>query len=665
MVFSYNWLQSFFEKKLPAPGKIADALTMHSFEAKGVKDIRYPSAGKDVVLDIDVPPNRAHDCLCHLGIAKEISTLFNLKLKPAAKNKLNILKGKTQNYLKLEIKEPQLCRRYIAAVMLNVKVGPSPLWMQERLMAAGQKPINSVVDAANYVMLEMGQPLHAFDMDKMGAKPTIIVRLAEKGESITTLDDKDFELDETMLVIADGPPAGGPLAIAGIKGGKKAEIDKTTKNIILEAANFEPVNIRLTSQKLGLRTGASAGFENEISPNIAVSAMERLMSLIQATSGGAVVSEKIDFYPQKVIPPRVSFNQDDISRLLGIEIPEKEIISILNRLGFNPKKTKKIITINSPVERLDLNLKEDVAEEIARIYGYENIPARIPEGLLAPSPQNDNYFYENVIRDLFARAGFSEVYNYSFSPSGQVRIENPVSEDKKFLRESLLDSLKNNASQNLKYFDSVKIFEIGKIFRKSEGAVKEKNSLAGLIGCKPSKKNGGEFFELKGALEMIFSELGITDHWFDDSPEAAEVKSDHFLGLAEIKIGERGIGFIDLNAFELDLDELIKLTTEEIEYRPISRYPAVTRDVAILVSLKTKVIEVLDVIENTAGSLLIDTDLFDIYEGGELGENRKSFAFRLVFQSKERTLSDKEINALMEKIIKALDSVTDWEVRKK
>ncbi len=624
---------------------------MHSFETKARKNI----------LDIDVLPNRAHDCFSHFGIAKEISALFEIPLKTEPPPRLKILKRKAEEFLKLEIQEPELCRRYIAGIILNIKVGSSPSWLQERLVSVGEKPINNIVDAANYVMLEMGHPLHAFDMDKI-SPVKIIVREAKKGEEIITLDNKKIKLNENILVIADSRV---PLAIAGIKGGKKAEIDKKTKNIIVESANFEPANIRFTSQKIGLRTGASVGFENEISPNLASSAMERVMALIQKIAGGEIIAGKIDYYPKKNPLSRISYKTSDVSKLLGVDIPEKEILSILKRLGFGVQKTKETFIVISPLERLDLTRKEDVIEEIARIYGYEKIPSQVPEGLLIPAKRNDDYFYENAVRDILVGAGFSEVYNYSFASNGEIEIENPIAIDKKYLRTNLLDGLKDNAARNLKYFDEIRLFEMGKIFRKSGGTrVSEKNTLAGIIAYKDAKRGIEEFLEIKGIVEMLLSKLGISDFWFDDSPRTETVKADRPLKLAEIKIGSAGIGFVDKNAFEIDLEKFINLATEEIEYRPVSKYPAVIRDIAILVPPETKVIEVLDVIENTAGKLLIDTDLFDIYEGEELGRGRKNFAFHLIFQSGEKTLSDKEINILMEKIIKALEEKPDWEVRK-
>ncbi|MDP3051950.1 MAG: phenylalanine--tRNA ligase subunit beta [bacterium] len=707
MQFSYNWLQSFFpakggqEKKpalparfaesrragrFPSSEKLAEVLTMHSFEVKGIKPITLPSGMNDIILDIDVLPNRAHDCFCHRGIAKEISALFNLPLKifpkpmvrrrsPSALSevevpKLETVKKPAAEFLKLEVEEPALCRRYIAAVMLDIKVGVSPSWIQDRLIAVGQKPINSIVDAANYVMFELGQPLHAFDMDKLNPAH-IIVRRAKPGERIITLDNKEYSLDKNTLVIADSYE---PLAIAGIKGGKKAEIDRKTKNIIIESANFEPTNVRLTSQKLGLRTGASVGFENEISVFLAEQAIERVIELIHEIGGGKVVGEKIDFYPVKSKTPAISFRTSDISKLLGIAVSEKEIISILKRLGIGFKKVKGALIAISPAERLDLKIKEDIAEEIARIHGYEKIPSKIPEGFLVPASRNNKYFYENVIRDIFVGAGFSEVYNYSFAATGEAEIENPISEDKKFLRTNLLDGFKDNVRKNFKYFDEVRIFEIGKVFKKEGKNIAEKNMLAGVVAYKKPKVKNEGFYEMKGVLEMLFSQLGISDFWFDDVPadlstEARRAEAEALAKagsptLAEIKVSSESVGYMDENAFEINLEKLIELADEEFEYRPVSKYPAVIRDIAIFVSQNTKVVEVLDVIENTAGNLLIDTDLFDIYEPETAGENKKSLAFHLIFQSREKTLNDKEVNALMDKIIKALEEKDDWEVRK-
>ncbi len=800
MKISYKWLSSYFPKKLPKQEKLVELLTMHSFEVESVE-----KKGNDFILDIDVSPNRAHDCLSHIGMAREISAILNLSLNldtecPSA---LGHRVSKLDK-LNLEIKNPELCRRYIGKVINGVKVGPSPKWMRERLEAIGQKSINNIVDATNYVMFEMGQPLHAFDADKI--EGGIVVRMAKKGERITTLDGQEVELNNSVLIIADEK---GPLAIAGIKGGKKAEVDENTKNIILEAANFEPVNIRKTSRKIGIRTESSLRFENEITPELAGKAMDRVTEiifgfhLVAETHLGArhlsalrclapklKLSEVTDFYPKKANGHKLGVHPKDVSKLLGVEIEEKEIIGILERLGFRVKKINPVknalklakslagkpykygasVTFDAPdyfdcssltsyvfahsgvsiprmaidqffygkpidekdakpgdlvfsnsgngkihyeskefmkglkakegidhvglylekgkvlhasrhntngviiedlkksklfkgknfrgfrrlvgekddillvsvlCERLDIRRKEDLIEEIGRIYGYKNIPSRLPEEVLIPPKRNDNFFYADIVRSILAGAGFSEVYNYSFVSTGDIELANPIAKDKKYLRNNLLDGLRKTAKENIRYFPAVKIFEIGCVFAGGN----ETASLA-MISTSAS------FFEMKGTVENILDKIGITDAWFDDFE----------FGVSEIMIGNTSLGVINHGEAEISFDMLVRLATEEVEYRPISKYPAVKRDISVFVPLKTKMVQVLDIIENTASMLLVDTDLFDIYEIPD--EDRKSFAFHLVFQSAEKTLSEEEINALMNKIMDALDANVEWEVRR-
>ncbi len=770
---------------------------MHSFEVEGIHEVRLQKSPKpDFVFDIDILPNRAHDCLCHYGVARELAAImriFNFKSASWRTISKKFPISKTSKKLEIKVEEPTLCRRYIGIAIEGVKVGQSPKWMKERLEAIGQKSINNIVDATNYVMFEMGQPLHAFDADKVDG--AIIVRKAKKGEKIITLDNQEFELSDDTLVIADDK---GVLAIAGVKGGKKAEIDGGTKNIILEAANFEPINIRKIARRLNLRTESSLRFENEFSFETALAAMERLAGLILETAGGKATA-KIDIYSKKANQYKIGIHPRDVSKNLGIEIPEKEIIDILKSLGFEIKKInplknilalakslegkpykygasvsfdapnafdcssfaayvfahsgiqiprmtvdqyfsgesvdkkeiqpgdmifsntkigkaryeslefmkgmkikegidhcgiylgngkvihatrrkgevviedlkkspsfsakggsasggKNIIAIkrmfNSgddlliagvPFERLDVRIKEDLIEEVARIYGYENIKPKMPEGTLIPAKRNDNYFYADAVRNILVGLGFSEVYNYSFSEKGEMELQNPIAKDKAFLRTNLLDGLYASIKDNSRYFDKIKIFEIGKIF--SSGG--EFFSFAGAL-------NDSDFNEIKGVVGVILQKIGISDFYF----------AEHANKTADIRIGNAPVGHIDNFAqswgWEINFGELIKLASEEMEFRPISVYPVASRDIAVFVSLKTKVIEVLDIIENIAGKLLIDADLFDIFEK----DNRKSFAFHLKFQSHEKTLSDSEINAIMEKIFAALESNPEWEVRK-
>ncbi|MFA4890694.1 MAG: phenylalanine--tRNA ligase beta subunit-related protein, partial [Candidatus Paceibacterota bacterium] len=733
MKVSYNWLQMYFDKKLPKPEKVREVLEMHAFEVEQLSAISYQLSEKnkkansrklkanDYVFDISVLPNRAHDCLSHLGIAKEIGAIMNLAVKSPFS--IPVIKGKDSKRLisrplEIQVTEPNLCKRYIGRVVEGIKVGPSPKWLKDKLEAIGQKSINNIVDATNFVMFETGQPLHAFDLDKVSganlksqiSNLKIIIRKAKKGEKITTLDNQEIALDESVLIIADTK---GPLAIAGIKGGKKAKVTSATKNIILEAANFDATNTRLTSRKIslpdgkaGLRTESSLRFENEITPELAEKAIDRVTEIILQSAKGKA-GPKVDFYPKKPNGYKIGLHPKDVSRLLGVEISEKEIIDILSRLGFGvkkinplnnvlkmakslvgkpykfgasitydapnhfdcssfvshsfahsgiqiprmtidqyffgkPVKTKDIkpgdiIFSNSkngkihyetkfdnrvggfigglkekkgvdhcgiylgngkiihasryntegvliedlkkskqfkniigvrrmithkddlllatvPAERLDIRIKEDLIEEVARVYGYENILAKLPEEIIIPARRNDNVFYADIVRNIMAGAGFSEVYNYSFVDKGNIALANPIAKDKGYLRTNLTDGLNANIRSNVPYFKDIKIFEIGKIFY--DGVETFSLAAAGL---------NTNFFEMKGVAETLLEKIGIDDYYFQDHPDKT----------ADIRVGNTSLGAIDHNSFEINFEMLVKMAEEEVEYRPISKYPAV------------------------------------------------------------------------------------------
>ncbi|MCK4354767.1 phenylalanine--tRNA ligase subunit beta [Candidatus Parcubacteria bacterium] len=692
MVFSYNWLQSFFIKKLPKPDKLAEVLTMHSFEVEGLKKIGRPArnasrsdAGGDWALDIDVLSNRGSDCFSHLGIAREISAILNLGLKntsvklPACSvGRKEDKSTKAKDYIKVEVKEPKLCSRYTARVITDVKVGKSPKYIQERLAVCGLHAINNIVDAANYVMLETGQPMHAFDFGKVSGTQTkkIIVRKARKGEGIVSLDDEKYKLDEDVLVIADGNDA---LAIAGIKGGKKAEIDSETKDIVLEAANFDYHTIRKASKKLGLKTDASWRFEHTIDPNLTEIAIDKTAAIIQEIAGGKIAKDIIDYYPKKVLPKKIKLDLDYVERLLGAAIPQKEIVKILKSLEFLPtgqagpptgQAGKFQVTV--PTFRRDVSIPEDVIEEIARIYGYEKINPVFPSAVLIPPEKNEKIFWANKIRDILKEIGFSEVYNYSFLSSRQanntnlIEVENPMSIEQKYLRNSLMPNLIKNVENNFKNFDEIKIFEIGKIFNSPN---KEKTMLCAVIA---KENNNQGFYELKGVIDSLLNQLGISDVWYDEhqpSPEESKLEIWEQGRCAEIKISGKEIGFLgeienELAVFDINFEELMKQCSEEQIYQPVSRYPSSVRDLAVLVPKGVKVIDVLNKINNVGPKIVVDVDLFDIYEGRELPAGKKNFAFHIVYQSKTRTLLAKEIDEIQEKIINALESEPEWEVRK-
>ena len=335
----------------------------------------------------------------------------------------------------------------------------------------------------------------------------------------------------------------------------------------------------------------------------------------------------------------IFIKESDFEKILGVKIPEKEITDILSRLGMEISKKEDVFSVGVPSERTDLKIKENIAEEVARIYGYEKIEEKIPEGLLVPPKRNDTLLFVSAARKIMSGLGFSEVYNYSFVKSGDWELQNPPSQDKKFLRTNLAEGLKANVKENSKYFKNIKIFELGKIFPENG----ERMALGAV-------SNKADFYEMKGVTDELLNGLGIDEFFY----------KDHDNKVAEVQADGKVIGHIDTNSFEFDFDELVKLADESVEYEPVSKYPAIVRDIAVFVPLNKKVENVLDVIENTAGKLLIDTDLFDIYEN----EERKSLAFHLIFQSPEKTLTDGEINAVMKKVFEAIEANEDWEVRK-
>ena len=687
MKISYNWLKEYVDIR-QNPKEVADLLTMHSFEIDGLEKIY-----KDSIIDVDVLPNRAHDCLSHIGIAKELGALINKKVKFKFPKVKENKKLKIEDYISVVVKDKKLCPRYTARVILNVEIGPSPKWLKERLESLGQNSINNVVDATNYVMLLIGQPLHAFDLDKL-KDGKILVQRADEKELIETLGGDRYILDGNILTIRGKE---GALAIAGIKGGKKAEIDNDTRNIVLESAYFEPTNIRRSSKKINLRTDSSLRFENGTSPTLCKDTIDLLADLIQDIAKGDIVSGVIDIkkdkeYKKTIIP----FSTKDILDIIGIKIPEKDILAILKKLGFIIKKSTKkdIFLAEVPFERLDVELKEDLAEEVVRVYGYENIESKPMLSELWPAKRNESYFYEQKIKDILVGLGSSDVYNYSFVGDKEasifdnkypdlVSLLNPLSEDKKYLKPSLLFGLLNNVYENLKHQKSVRFFEIGKVFSlSSKKKVNEKKMLAGVFANKIKEKDSGEsFYELKGSLDLFFSKLGISDFWLDDSksnPDYSDHNFWHTGRVSEIKIGNNTVGIMGdvshfvlekmniktrVSAFEIDFDKLVSEATEEFAYQKVSKFPAVTRDIAILVGAEVRVDDVQSIIESIGGGFLIDVDLFDIYEDEKTDNSlSKSFAFHLIFQSQDKTLLDKEINEIMKKIVDALKE-KNWELK--
>lgn len=620
MIFSYNYLQSFFKEKLPTPTKIAEILTMHAFENEYIE-----KRGNDYILSIDVLPDRAGDCLSHIGLARELSVLLSMKaVYPKAK-----IKETLKEKLPIVIKNDDDCLRYTASIIKDVKVTESPKSMKERLEVCGINSINNIVDITNYTMLETGQPMHAFDYDKIVGGITI--RRAKKGEKISLLGEKEYLLDESILVIADDE---APLAIAGIKGGKKAEITKETKNIVLESANFSPKLISQTARRLNIRTDASIRFEQNIDPNLTSSAIERAVDLI-----GLPSSPKIDVYRNKLKPWSIKINVDDINNTLGINIPEKEIIKILTKLGFTVKDG---LMIEVPTYRQDIVIPENITEEIGRVYGYDKIPLTLPS-FSDPAQTNYDIFWQNKTRDTMKELQYSEIYSYSFIGDQEKddfnltvrKIINPVSSYYKYLRPTIVPQLINITKENLKYFDKVKIFELGKVFDKKEALV-----LSGAI-------SGNNYLGVKSDILALFNSLGISKVSFTKE---------------EIKIAKDVIGKIGIKSgitfFEFDFDKIQKNAIDNREYKHVSYHPIATRDISGLIDENVETEDIISKIENI--DLVKSVEVFDIFKGKNVPSGKKSISLRIDLQSEEKTLDRETIDKIIIKIKKTIN----WEERK-
>lgn len=669
MLFSYDFLQSFFKEKLPSPEDLSRLLIMRFFEVEGVI-----KEGKDFSLDIDILPSRATDCLSHIGVVREISAMTGKKyILPKIKVKES---GKDiSEYVEVEVRNA--CDRYTLRVIDNVKVGESPRFIKDRLKTCGLKPINSVVDIANYVMLETGQPLHTFDGDKVeGGK--IIVRYAKKREKIVTLDEKRYELDSDILVISDQL---SPIGIAGIKGGIVPEIDEETTVVFLESANFNRRVIRNGSKKLGMRTDASIRFEYGLSPFIAKEALDRAASMIAEICGGDVAKGVIDVpNPEEnnsllsKEEKKIIFETEDIRGVLGVEVPLAEIERILRSLGLRVSRKENKFEVHIPHFRMDLSIKEDLIEEVGRVYGYENIEPSVPTEKILPPEENRSLTVERRLKEEMRALTFVESYNYSFLDEKIAGIfgydnlqemDKPVSLDYKYLRPSLVPGVIKNVSENEKNFDSASIFEVGKTFFQ----LKEQKMICG--SSFPS-----DFLKLKGKVDLLMKRLFVeelsyvsfSEHNFLNPHRSAQILSGKdvvgIIGeLSRKAMSEMGIKST-VAVFELNVDKVAEMSKEMEAYEPISKFPPVLRDLSLIVPNKIKYEEVICKIKKEAGPLLEGVDLFDIYEGEGVPKNKRSLAFRLLFRAKNKTLSSEEINKIQDKVIKALDGIPSFKVRK-
>lgn len=659
MKFSYTLLKNFVPK-LPDRAKFIEKFNLHAFETEAV--------GEDAI-EISIPANRYSDASSHLGIARLAAAVFDSPIKlPKAKEPKIDLKN-TKPEIKISVKNQ--CSRYLGRYFEISRISQSPKWMKDALAACGLRSINAVVDVMNYVMLETGQPLHAFDADLVSGD--INIRSSKQGEEIRTIEGTDYKLDLEELVIADDK---GPLAIAGIKGGKRAEINLHTKKIIVEAASFDPVGIYKTSRRLNLFTDASARFSHGLSPVSAEIGMERATALLKEIAG-AKVGELTDVNYVKLSKVILKFDVLKFNRLTGLDLKESVALDYLKKLGFSVKGKY----VEVPPERTDISTMEDLAEEIVNLYGYANLTAKAPHIPLAPAQKENQVLLKEKIREILRGFGLSEVYNYSFvsrkdltkyaDPKwwGAVALLNPVSADFHYLRPDLSVHLLKNIEDNFRFYDEARIFEIGKIFTEAQGKLEERLCLGVAIGL----KKDNPILELKGLIDSLFQSIGLVDYFFRD--QNWDIKYLNQENSLRIESGDhRVIGHLgvakksdNIVFAQINLDSLEKLVEEEKEYEPLSKYPSVMRDISLFVPRLVRVNEILEEMENSAPQFLDDVDLIDFYDppagGSDKGEDRKSLTFRLVFQSEGHTLTDEEVGKEMEKIISVLQGKFDAEIR--
>ncbi len=632
VLFSYNWLCSHFEKNIPTAEEISELFMKHLCEVEGME-----KRGDDTIFDLKIMPDRGHDLLAHRGIAREISVLTGIPMIDSQRVPLGDSQRGTlcESMLQVHVEDSKLCPRYMGRVIENIKVGESPGWLRERLLSVGQRSINNIVDITNYVMLEIGQPMHAFDLGKLSSAE-IFVRNAIDGEKLTTLDGKDIILTPEALVIADGKQV---LAIAGVKGGKDAGVDETTTSIVFESANFNAVNTRKTAQRVDIRTDSSKRFEHDISPSLAEEAMNMATALIIEMYPEAKIGDMVDVYPELQKQYEVPISLTELNGILGTSLSEKEMVDILERLGFVYTHKGVPFVISIPLERLDLRIKEDLAEEIGRVYGFDKIPdAAIPKFGFVPCILKA-YYYSNLIRDTLVAQGFSEVYTYSFQNEGVFAVSNPIASDKGFLRKDLATGLRQSLLLNARNapllgLDDIQIFEIGKIF---PGLMQEKLSCA--IGIEFTKAGKKRDVFTNDALEKVQAVLSKT-------------------------LGFHISGTVTSNIFEFDLGAVLEKFPEpkvpvpfkavSVRYTKPSAYPFILRDIALWVPEGVTSEVVTKIITREAGELLRTKRLFDVFTKEIDGIRKTSYAFNLVFQSDEKTLSDDEINAIMDCVQKAL-----------
>ncbi|MEQ9619270.1 MAG: phenylalanine--tRNA ligase subunit beta [Deltaproteobacteria bacterium] len=643
---------------------------------------------EDVLFEIGITPNRP-DCLSVVGVAREAAAILGGKVKFPDLTVSESGEG-IQNLVKVELLDREKCPRYSCRIIKNARIGPSPLWLKTRLESSGIRPINTVVDVTNYVLLELGQPLHAFDYDLIEDRK-IVVRSAGEGEVIETLDGAERKLTPDDLLICDGKK---PVALAGVMGGANTEVSESTKNILLESAYFEPLYVRKTSRKTGLRSESSYRFERGVDPNGITDALDRAAELIRKLAGGEIARGRVDEYPAIIKPAEVKLSLKRVNSLLGTDIDSKKIIQITRGLGLESTDSSDgEFTFRIPTYRVDLTREIDLIEEIARLHGYDNISTTLPSVLMRSEGVGKDKLTRDRIKQILMSDGFYEVINYSFddnellslfSKSESLGILNPLTRESSAMRTSLLPGLIRNTVLNLnRQEQDVRLFESGKVFFPTEegNLPKEITKLAAAATGRRQPefwdKEEFDFFDLKSVLEKCFDALSVRESVnFRRTPEIGFL---HPGKSAVIMIGDEEAGFIGelhpdlsekleiskkLYVFEIDLDKAATKSKDRKRlFKGLPKFPSVRRDIALIVNDEIPVSSILEEIDRVGSELIEDAQVFDVFTGGPVEKGKKSVAVSLQLRASDKTLTDEDINEVQKKTLKNLQLAIGAELR--
>lgn len=641
-------------------------------------DVRDVLGINDALIEFEITSNRP-DCRSIIGIAREAAVTLGKELKYP---EIKVQACDEEMSFEIDI-QTDLCKRYCGRVVKDVKVGPSPYWMQRKLIEAGMRPISNIVDITNYVMLELGQPLHAFDLDDIKYNK-MTVKMAEEGEKFTTLDGVERTLTSDMLVIGNKDKT---LDLAGIMGGENSEIKDTTTSIFIEGASFAKENIRATSKKLGLRTEASSRFEKGIDINLTEAAVNRACQLIEELGCGTVLNGMLDYYPQKEEVQKVTVNPVRINKLLGVNVPMDQFINILESLEFKCNLvSSEVLELEVPTFRLDITEDADILEEIARIYGYDNIPSASLEGNATAGVKTEKQKFIDNVKSNSIACGLNEILTYSFvSPRGVdkinlpaddekrnfVKIMNPLGEETSVMRTTLIPNMLDVISTNISHkVEEVSAFECGNTFIPQEGLpIETKKYCVGMYGKEV------DFFVLKGVVESILNNVGLkgyeiepetTNLTFHPGRCAKIVYNNIYIGtfgelhpdvIENYNLGQR------VYVAEINIDTVFENLNLTKSYNPLPKYPSTSRDIALIVKDEVFVKQIEDIIKANGGDLVESYKLFDVYKGAQIEEGHKSIAYSITYRSKEKTLTDEDVAKVHEKILSELSEKLNANLR--